>query len=134
VALYFAAEKNKYDGDKDICIWAFNHKSAEGLKEVPNVASKIELVRPTKRENEFLSAQSGVLTFSKFPNELLPLDEILQSYFEKPILKSACLKKIVLKNKYLPELRKLLMREGITKAHLMPSLDNVAKMVMQSYS
>ncbi|MEM7759924.1 MAG: FRG domain-containing protein, partial [Cyanobacteria bacterium P01_A01_bin.40] len=43
------------------------------------------------------------------------------------------LKKIILKKEHIEELRTLLMREGITKAHLMPSLDNVAKTVISFY-
>jgi FRG domain len=39
---------------------------------------------------------------------------------------SVILRKVILEKKHLPELRRLLRIEGITQAHLMPSLDNLA--------
>ena len=44
------------------------------------------------------------------------------------------LRKIVLGESELPALRRLLLREGVSKAHMMPSLDNVASTAMASLS
>ncbi len=41
------------------------------------------------------------------------------------------LRKIILKKEHLPQLRRLLRRENITKAHLMPSMDNIASTALR---
>lgn len=51
------------------------------------------------------------------------LQSVIECHFEdeKPLLR-----KIILKKEHLPQLRRLLRRENITKAHLMPTIDNIA--------
>lgn len=44
------------------------------------------------------------------------------------------LRKVILSAEQVPELRKLLFREGISKAHLMPSLDNIAATALETAS
>lgn len=57
---------------------------------------------------------------------------MLRRYDDWSSARVTILKKIVLATSELPELRRLLIREGVTKAHMMPTLDNIASTAMTS--
>ena len=113
--------------------------------------------RPAKSHNQFLASQDGLLTFLLDDGEYwerhgayLPLEDLIEKmaskvaevektgntkelqkveYAKKRLFSDgqAVLRKIVLSKEHVPKLRQLLLLEGITTAHLMPTLDNVAK-------
>jgi FRG domain len=168
-AAFFAAEKCE---DTDICLWAlksdvlFEHDpvrmTLNGSPLSRSIGASglgtITSLRVDPRDNEYLSAQSGILTrlewggAKTFKGEFYPcLSEIVAEYTADRITASAQdqptgdeesalraikedlasspvkLRKIVLANKHVIELRRLLLLERITKAHLMPTMDSLAE-------
>lgn len=120
----------------------------------------IRSYNPGRFGNEYLASQSGVFTTILDPGESwlrdgeFPALEKIFSAFEIENLRNhldgkghnnhfrqvvdqfeaadtPLLKKIILPADQVPELQLLLFREGISTAHLMPSLDNIAKTAMQ---
>ncbi len=66
--------------------------------------------------------------YDKEHKKWLGADEIIRR-FERPDDCPVFLKKIILKGEQMPELRTFIYREGISKANLMPTLDNIAHTV-----
>jgi FRG domain len=167
-AAFFAADKCEVT---DICIWALNSNLLiekepcnHNVVHTPltesftkNGLTRILKLRVNRMQNEYLTAQSGILTFAywdnpKFKDVFYPcLSKIIETYSVENLtqggsqdgseetigtLPDVCttyltknpvqLRKIVLKNEHVPELRRLLALEEITKAHLMPTLDSLA--------
>ena len=126
----------------------------------------IQVLKPNKTENQYLSRQSGVLTsinsvdsfwtehgiypdletvFTRL-NPGIMLEEIHsdrgivsadRGAFEKKVeagefTEKPYLRKITLPDCELANLRQLLLREGISKAHMMPTFDNVASTALNS--
>lgn len=151
VATHFAA--NGSEGRSDIAIWALNVQTLEYILDSHMLKSKgeapIRVFRPPKSTNQFLSAQSGLLNY--FTNseaawddsgKYRALDDQITTWGEdimQDITRGAIggeapgfiigeiLQKITLPADQVTELQQLLRREGITKAHMMPTLDNVAE-------
>jgi FRG domain len=139
-AAFFAADKCE---DDDICIWALNSNllverepndaNAFGTPLTDSFATNLWKFRGNRMQNEYLTAQSGILTYvywddPKFKEEFYPcLSKIIETYAVENLTQNpVLLRKIVLKNEHVPELRRLLALEEITKAHLMPTLDSLA--------
>lgn len=128
-AAHFACSSNPRT---DIAVWAFDRS-----KLPPNV----RIVEPRIDQNPFLAAQKGVLmTFegrilgSGNEKRFCPLDDLLSTseIFDNS-QNSSKLKKIILKQPEISRMRMLIDREGITKAHLMPSLDNVVQTIIERW-
>lgn len=166
-ACFFATSNaDKNVKDSDLAVWALNAKLAESntlktIFELLSPISKVEILRPPKSDNQYLSSQSGVFASlhpldvdwgqSIFPSldtviQRLAVTNLRQTYMERkdaghPFIPNGIeqcienfesqneplLRKVILPADQRLELQKLLLREGITKAHMMPSLDNVAK-------
>lgn len=168
VACHFAANKPaKVEDSSDIAVWALNSKIFE-KDMLPktyfypiNKQIDVKGLYPPKSENQFLSSQSGILTYLDNPEpywkdhgEYPDLQWVLEHYeienlrkfhasykwaseeasreskilidkFES--LNQTLLRKIVLPHDQYIEFQLLLLREGISQAHMMPTLDNVAK-------
>jgi len=129
-------EKNK----PDVAIWCLNdslrQKTAPGymaencretdLEKDCFAAFGCQLIVPQRGISEYLLAQSGVFTWieGKYENGIwLGADQILEKHeFDEPFLR-----KITLPGAEVPALKKLLDREGMSLARLMPTLDNIAR-------
>jgi len=167
---YFAVQ----DAESDIAVWALNAKLIERryIYHMEDLVSQkssgiLHLIRPSAFQNEYLSAQKGLMTFlsggamktwqekGEYPameDWVRPLDPVnlreklleieksghasldhYRNQFEAFIANGEpLLRKIVLKSEHVLHLKALLYREGVSKAHLMPSLDNVAKTALVS--
>lgn len=133
-AAHFATEhyRNK-EAIKSISIWALNTTAVHD----PVYSHLVRLHTPPRYTNPFLKAQKGAFT------ELINGDAIFRDAGSWPdfeqVLKDldvelTLLRKLVLPASEVKELRLLLDREGVTKAHLMPTYDNVAERVVESWS
>lgn len=113
---------------------------------------------PPKADNQYLSSQRGVLTYLSddcgglardgiYPSlddiirgwraeelsERLrgPVDVHARSVADRFAEETPLLRKAILKKRHVPQLRRLLRRENITKAHLMPTMDNIASTALR---
>lgn len=90
----------------------------------------VRLDAPAK--NSYLAAQQGLFTLSLSLEEFLKtgkfiaLEDMLSDTAQVDI---TLLKKFVLRKEEVPDLRKLLDREGLSEAHLKPSYDSLAETV-----
>lgn len=133
-AAHFATEiyRNKEEV-KSISIWALSTAAIHD----PVYSHCVRIHKPSRYTNPFLKAQKGTFTelingdtifrrtgsWPDFEQEVEGLDEQL-----------TLLRKLVLPASEVRELRLLLDREGVTKAHLMPTYDNVAEIVVERWS
>ena len=131
IATFFAAESgaeslNTADEKKCICVWAINIRY---LKE-KHVFHRLAIKTCPRHLHNFLHAQDGLFIYCEdsdwhfLNNGFWPaFDEIIEKKFddqdEKP------LRKITLPIFEVKNLLNLLNRERITRAHLMPSYDNI---------
>lgn len=120
-----------------ICVWALNVEAAQGLRPFTDVDANIQLsvLRPPRGENAYLHSQGGIFTeltsaIGQFVlRQRWPcLEELLENSDHPPVLVGH-----VLAAQDVPRLETLLQREGVHLAGLMPSLDNVALTVKQSW-
>ena len=156
-AHFAAIPSRDLDDRADICVWALDIKKVDdGASNAIGIhgIGSIMVNRPAKSHNQFLASQDGLLTFLLDDGEYweqhgayLPLEDLIEKmaskvaevektgdtkeikYAKKRLFSDgqAVLRKIVLSKEHVPKLRQLLLLEGITTAHLMPTLDNVAK-------
>lgn len=146
-AVHFACLEGVVESQFDIAVWALNENVFQNLRAPKNfsdytsltVSDVLKVFRSTPQTNQYLAAQKGAFTYyskssqvtefynnnSRWPgiNELLENREV-----DHPVLL-----KIVLQKKHVKRLRELIDREQITKAHLMPTLDNVAETVIARF-
>lgn len=136
VAAFFAASPLFRSGTKcKICVWALNTAGlmCGGTDERTFRGLRLKIHRPARGGNQFLHSQGGVFTAIYdteryfIANRTWPaLEDVLQPLdFSEPILVGH-----TLVADHVPALLKLLDREGINAALLMPTLDNVAKTVL----
>jgi hypothetical protein len=114
VAAYFAVEK-EFDGDSAIIVnknkFRFDSQNSNPFKiEKPG---KFIPKQFFKR----IEVQEGLFTIQ--PDSSIPLDEF-ETYSEN-------LEKIIIKNKFRKELKKILFKYGIHRASLFPDLDGLCK-------
>ena len=137
VAAFFAAEDvdpDAEDAPSELAVYAYK---------VSDLDQTIRLMRVSKSKNDYLKAQSGVFTYDAIADNTYAEHGYWPS-IEDTVLagaKTESLRKDKLE--YLPfmldrlikftlptaevgELLRLLLLEGISRAHLMPTLDNVA--------
>jgi FRG domain len=141
VATFFACEGWDEKKSKDVAVWCFNDKLRREHAPAfidPNKnpsqsnidsynAFGSQLIKPQYGENEYIRAQSGAFTWISGEYDLegknwLGADQIMAESKSD----AAFVKKIVLQACELPALKELLNREGISRARLMPTLDNIA--------
>lgn len=125
-AAFFAAVEvaNNPDPNKKIAVYAIN-----------NIILKyhIKLVSVPGSEIDFLRAQGGVFTYDSKGDELFvqrgqyPSLETSMGYIGAMFNPVFTPKKYMLPQTEAPELLRLLWLEGVTQAHLMPTLDNVSE-------
>jgi len=122
IAAFFACEGvDPANTDHDIAVWALDWLFGgvgDGLK--------IEQFRPFRGQfgMDYLVAQKGLFTY------LVNAEEYYQNHGKYPVLDNVAEKetliKMVLPASEAGEILRLLWAEGISKAHLMPALDNIA--------
>ena len=136
VAAFFAASPLFRGGLKsNICIWALNTSGlmGAGATEQSFGGFRMQIHRPARGENQFLHSQGGVFTELYgteryfIANRAWPaLEDVFGPLeFSEPVLVGH-----TLDAPHVPMLLKLLDREGVNAAVLMPTLDNVAKTVL----
>lgn len=136
VAAFFAASPLFRGGPKNkICVWALNTSGlmGAGANERSFAGFRLQIHRPARGENQFLHSQGGVFTELYgteryfIANRAWPaLEDVLEPLeFSEPILVGHTLDAA-----HVPMLLRLLDREGVNAAVLMPTLDNVAKTVL----
>ena len=136
VAAFFSASPLFRSGPTgEICVWALNTNGlmGAGANEQTFGQFRMKIHRPARGENQFLHSQGGVFTqlygterhfvenraWPALEDVLGPLD------IHESILVGHTLDAL-----HVPKLLKLLDREGVSAAILMPTLDNVAKTVL----
>jgi FRG domain len=133
VAAHFACGGEPLDAE-ELTVWALDTSVAPR-------ASRYEMHHPILSYQcpmvvgDYLHAQHAVFTFS-FPEKTgdfvrqlgcwPTLVDILGSYVPPQVI---CLRKLTLPRIEVPELRRLLWRERVSIAHMMPTLDNVRSAV-----
>jgi len=140
----------------DIAVWAIHRRRAMTVIGKPGIFPQmfdgkvehgnnhsgifptIEIVRTPMRENFFLAAQSGQFTSIRgsgidfmHRGGIRPSLEMLVA---ESGVKDVVLRKITLERRHVPELAKMLAREGISRSQLMPTHDNVAKDIIRNWS
>ncbi len=142
-ATHFACMEGRVDDQKNIAVWALD-EFAFVNNSVPlfrsdltsiSVSKELSIHRSSPINNQYLAAQKGVFSyygksksirkFYKLNQRWPGIDELL----DKAIVDRPVLMKVILQSKHVPKLRELIDREQITKAHLMPTLDNVVETV-----
>lgn len=115
IATFFAAE-TPADAHGEIAVWALHPL---GLFE-----TEWQEYRVPRSAIGFVHAQAGLFTYHRTADTHF----VIKGRW--PVLEDQCdpdfLKKLTLPSSEAPELRRLLFAEGISRAHLMPTLDNIS--------
>lgn len=124
VAAYFAAEIASQQTDsKHIVVFAIPAP-------VSSHVNSTKLIRVPYGDNPYARAQSGIFTLDIEAEKFLFLKGYWRDLEEPMPMKinmvSPCPQKLCLPISEAPELLRLLWIENITRAHLMPTMDNVA--------
>jgi len=147
-AAFFAVEKIKAPvlGD-DVVVWCLHRErivkvKTEGVKfpnaeNFPEVAPQVAIVRPPIRDNPYLAAQSGLFTSISAAGIFFMQNEgsrpALETFVAQASPSETVLMKLVMSHDHVPELREILCRERISRATLMPTLDNIARDVSDKW-
>src|ERR1700722_7519269 len=117
VAAFFAAEPVAFDQSEPIAVWALN------VRALNPASSGVRLLTVDRSDFGFLHAQEGLFTW------IAGADLAYLSMGEWPAVDGAvsrlALSKLILPASESTELKRLLWAEGYSRAHLMPTLDNV---------
>lgn len=130
VALYFAASNPTAN---KIAVFALHHFQGIGRN------SRISLVTVNQSEDTFQRAQNGILTLDKegdqyfIDNNKYPCIEDTYTHYGSLSQKYG-IKKFTLPRSECSEVLRLLHLEGVTKAHLMPTLDNAAYEALDNFN
>ena len=132
-AAHFSSVVPRDGKQKDIAVFALLRTSIPII--LPNTPYPIySFIDGNKFSNAFLYSQQGIFTKHTEADafmargEIEPLEKVIIDC--NPTIEFTLLKKIVLAGDKVPRLRELLFRENITNAHVMPTLDNVARVVL----
>lgn len=132
-------------GEVDIILWCFNTEGVKG-----GYCGGINFVFSSTNPNSFLVAQRGLFTsisydcahryfldYGEWPSlegwlgsDAWKSEAECTNSFPSIGKRSPELQKVVLKAKDVPAVRAALRREGVSSAHLKPTHENVAKVVM----
>lgn len=136
-AAYFATEASV--DAKDVAVWALNTRRIERFNQHTHTPNLV-LFRSPRASCSFLHAQDGVFLWCHNQFHLRVLEqkgrwatvEDTGHLFELPD-NCPALRKIVLPQAQVPVLRRMLWREQISRAHLMPTYDNVSRQLFQRW-
>ena len=136
-AAFFAASlESRTESSKRLAVWALNrkhcfeHETTSGICIMPLIVER--------RSNLFLHAQDGLFTylanadyFYLYNNHWPILDEVIATEIREDRIPKGALKVCTLPAKEGDQLLAMLWNERISKAHLMPTFDNVRKAILQ---
>jgi hypothetical protein len=132
IAAYFAADdwQSKQPRPDAIAVWAFpRHRLPAD--------HRVKVLDVPSHRNDYLRAQGGVLLFdsesdSQYTNlgKRRCMGEVLSEHTHGR--SGVLVYKLTLHREHVGTLLDLLLREGISRAHMMPTYDNVANTVMQA--
>jgi FRG domain len=130
------AEADAADWDNRLCVWAIDRSAYKKQFVRPDGCAQeadLEFHRPSSSVNSFLCSQSASFTIdlncmSHFESngQFRCHVELFAEYAERATGRCDAVRIFTLPRDQQPRLRDLLLREGVTKAHLMPSYANVA--------
>ncbi|MEP7289394.1 MAG: FRG domain-containing protein [Chloroflexota bacterium] len=130
IAAFFAAEEIIPDRDKEkdrIAVWAISKDIFSGTGNDSITPSALRLIARPRHEIGYLLAQKSIFTHDKLGNQCF-LDTGKWRSIEEAIGNNPqFLKKITLPITEVGELLRLLWTEGKSRAHLMPTYDNVTR-------
>lgn len=140
-AAYFAVEDIVPIPDDDVVVWCLHRErivkvKTEGVKfpnaeGFPEVSPQVVIVRPPIRDNPYLAAQSGLFTSISAAGIFFMQNDgsrpALEDFVAQARPPETVLMKLVISHDHVPELREILRRERVSRATLMPTLDNIAK-------
>jgi hypothetical protein len=130
VAAFFAADwEDHLKSPDDICVWA---ATCLGV-----CTGSTEWITAPRRAHRYLHAQHGVFSYDTRANDFFLKEGKWPSYQEGdlrgPRQPEPLLEKLVLPKGEILRLQKLLFQRRISRAHLMPVLDNVAKSIIKRW-
>ena len=138
-AVYFACAPDYIDkSSTNICVWAFSKKRSKQVRVIPNNPATVtlEFKEQESYKNNFLRSQAGLFSVLKstenyfdIHNEWPSVEAWSKQWYHKDQLH--VMEKHVISSKQASEIIKILDKEGINQATLMPTLDNIAQLVMQ---
>ena len=143
LAAYFALSEDFRDEEaKKVCVWALNIHACQSLRFFGSAAriSPFKVLEQPAYQNSYLSAQKGL--FVQITNAHNYFDNngvwpAMEDYCNEEILNPPdrpFLLKFILDSSEFKRALEILDREGINKATLMPTLDNVADTVIGRWS
>jgi len=153
VAGHFSAQMVSPKDQTDIALYALrvgNFRSAKHPRLPQNILSAympdkdqkmlrlpFDIIVDAPARNSYLAAQHGLFTLFDDLTEYfksgvcLSLDRVIENRMRNT---GVVLKKIILPKQEVQEFRKLLDKEGLTEAHLMPTAEKVAQTVVSRWS
>ncbi len=130
VAAFFATEIPETAKPANVCIWATRMDSK-------NFTNNRWVTVP-RGQHQYLHAQHGVFSIAEHATSLCKnfgrFPAFYDAHPEQPESPKDCLLKLVLPATEVPALRQKLYARRYSKAHLMPTLDNVASAVRCSWN
>lgn len=131
VAAYFALPRMEESRGRDVAVWVLDVRKARTLG-LPNGKSTVRMIDITlpRHMSPFVHGQSGLFTV------LDHADSFFVSEERWPRMEEVCgeaLEKLVLAPSQTGTLRELLWRKRVSKPHLMPTRDNVARSLLEEY-
>jgi FRG domain len=132
-----ADESQENDPRPDIAVYALYANEVVQSTGVPGgrvLFHNVSIHTGSPKTNQYVAAQGGHFTshdhWEDF--ESTGIFKSLEDHVRASNLPRVVLRKMILQASEVPNLRRLLDREGYTIAHMMPSLDNIAKTAMRS--
>jgi len=117
IAAFFATEHVQTDNEENIIVWAANRKMLFGTECREFTVQRSQI--------GFLHAQEGLFTYATTGDIDFLTNGVWPSLEE--IVPHTAFRRMTFPKKNTPQLRRLLWAERISKAHLMPTLDNVTQ-------
>jgi hypothetical protein len=126
VAAFFAIEEVKLNlgSNKSMAVWAINYTMLDN--------TDLKMITHRKSKFAYLAAQSGVFIYDTLANfEYLKsglwrsFEQVLKN--KEDLIGAPILRKVTLRSSEVNELLRLLSVENITRAHIMPTFDNVTE-------
>lgn len=139
LAIFHAAmhSKDLSEGAPDIAIWAVNRRPDSPIYPIGDRGyAAISFEFSPSSANSYLKAQAGLFVQFPFAERIFYEKRYwpcMEEYYSYSKSETPILKKYTLKASCLPQLREIFRRRGLSKAKLMPSLDNAAETVIESW-
>lgn len=147
-AAYFAVREHEKEQASDyVAVWALNWEDTVGRPRTPNLAyfrsyseAKLQLLLTASKNSEYMHAQQGLLIYHSAGNQYYlehgawpAFEDAIEEMCKNTQVESPQLRKVLLPCSETNEVRRLLWRQGITEAHLMPSYDAVVRSLREKW-